>query len=132
MTEWRRGPAERSQQESGDVVNELRFTNYDLRITNTNEFIDFINAHRQEDYSHYQAGGRSEEIAVTPRLEAETPEGEGALGWQSPNIQFIHYPWWQMPFRASVTGSKEAVGVETCRRVRENGFRSGNPRQSPE
>lgn len=104
-------PAERSQLIQGDVVNELRFTNYDLRITSTSEFIDFINAHRGEEITlNIKRGQENKEIVITPRIESETPAGEGALGVAISNIQFIHYPWWQMPFRASVTGFKEALG----------------------
>ena len=104
-------PAERAQLKPNDIVRELRFTNYDLRITKTNDFIESINQYRgKEVILIIERGKEKKEIAVTPRLESETPEGEGALGVAISNIQFIHYPWWQMPFRASVTGSKEALG----------------------
>ena len=117
-------PAERAQLKPNDIVRELRFTNYlpadatrqalqagDLRITSTSEFIDFINAHRGEEITlNIKRGQENKEIVITPRIESETPAGEGALGVAISNIQFIHYPWWQMPFRASVTGSKEALG----------------------
>lgn len=35
--------------------------------------------------------------------------GRGALGVMASNIEMIHFPWWQMPFRGAYFGMKEAV-----------------------
>ena len=103
-------PAEKAQLKQNDVVSQLRIANYESRITSTNDFIDLVNAHRGEEITlNIKRGPEDKEIAITPRTESETPAGEGALGVAISNIQFIHYPWWQMPFRASVTGFKEAL-----------------------
>jgi regulator of sigma E protease len=103
-------PAELAQLRQNDVVNGLRVAGNELPVARTNEFIDFINAHRGEEITlNIKRGQENKEIAITPRVESETPAGEGALGVAISNIQFIHYPWWQMPFRASVTGFKEAL-----------------------
>ena len=105
-------PAEKAQLEAGDVVLELqvdRLSGY--QVTRVKEFVDFINEHRgQEAILIIKRGNENKEISITPRIESETPAGEGALGVAISNIQFIHYPWWQMPFKASVTGFKEALG----------------------
>lgn len=105
-------PAETAGIEAGDVVRELqveRLKGY--QITSTEEFVKFINAHRGEEVTVVLKRGEEEKnIAVTPRTEAETPKDDGALGVAISNIEFVHYPWWQMPFRASVLGTEEAVG----------------------
>ena len=49
-------------------------------------------------------------VRVTPRPADQTPEGEGALGIALTNVEFVHYPWWKMPFMAAITGIKEALG----------------------
>jgi len=38
------------------------------------------------------------------------PEGEGSLGVIISDIQIKKYPFWQMPFRGTVEGFKEAIG----------------------
>lgn len=123
-------PAEKAGIKPGDIVNDLRFTIYDpstdseqvLRITSTNEFVEFINTHRgKEIMLVLKREGKVLEISVTPRLESETPKDEGALGVAVSNIEFVHYPWWQMPVRASWLGVGEAVGwgIQTIRGVSE-------------
>ena len=103
-------PAELAQLKQNDVVDGLRVAGNELRVAETNEFIESINSHRGEEITLIVKREKEiKEIAITPRTESETPEGEGALGVAISNIQFIHYPWWQMPFRASVTGFKEAL-----------------------
>lgn len=43
---------------------------------------------------------------ITPR--ESPPEGEGSLGVIISNIVMRHYPFWQMPFRGTIEGFKEA------------------------
>ncbi len=103
-------PAERAQIEPNDVVRSFSIQNSEFRINDTKKFIELINQHRGEEVTFIvKRGSGDKEISITPRIESETPAGEGALGVAISNIQFIHYPWWQMPFRASVTGLKEAL-----------------------
>ena len=54
-----------------------------------------------------EKNGDEKEVKVTPR--ESPPEGEGALGIGLSSIELIKYPWWQMPFRGMVEGTKEAV-----------------------
>lgn len=75
------------------------------------EFIELVNQNRgQEIYFSLTRSGSELEVSVVPRPADQTPEGEGALGVAISNLEFIHYPWWKMPFLAAVTGIKEALG----------------------
>ena len=108
-------PAEQAQLRTGDVVKELqanRLSGY--QVTETKEFVEFINNHRGEEITLViKRGDEEKEVAVTPRIETETPEGEGALGVAVSSVIFVRYPWWQMPFRASWVGLKEALAWGT-------------------
>lgn len=104
-------PAERVGLKSGDVVRQFRTPYSVLHILDTEQFVDLINAHRGEKIVlAVEREGKQLDIAAVPRLGPETPEGEGALGVAISNVRFLRYPWWQMPVRAAVTGTKEAVG----------------------
>lgn len=103
-------PAERAQLKQNDVVQGFKIQDSRFMIDDTKQFIELINQHRGEEATlTIKRDNELKEVTITPRQESETPEGEGALGVAISNIQFIHYPWWQMPFRASVIGLKEAV-----------------------
>ncbi len=54
----------------------------------------------------YTCNGSDLVLTVTPR--ANPPAGEGPLGVAVSDVQLVHYPWWQMPFRGAVQGFKEA------------------------
>ena len=68
-------------------------------------FIDYVNQRRGESIN-LEVAGRP--VTVTPRLAADTPEGEGALGVGITNIDFVQYPLWQRPWRGMWLGVKEA------------------------
>lgn len=48
---------------------------------------------------------------LTPR--ENPPENEGPLGVIISDVQMVHYPFWQMPFRGGIEGFKEAFGWTT-------------------
>lgn len=75
-------------------------------FSGTQAFIDFINNNRGKTVT-LKLDGR--ELTVTPRLESETPSGQGALGVGITNIDYVHYPFWQQPFRGMWLGLKEAL-----------------------
>jgi len=103
-------PAERAQLKSNDVVQGFKIQDSRFKINDTKQFIELVNQHRGEEVRLVvKRGNEDKEVSITPRIESETPAGEGALGVAISNIQFIHYPWWQMPFRASVIGFQEAL-----------------------
>ena len=72
----------------------------------TEEFVEYVNSHRGEEMVLLL--GEEEKIKVRPRLEEETPEGQGALGIMITSVDLIQYPLWQRPFRGAVVGVKEA------------------------
>lgn len=74
-------------------------------FNDSQEFIDFINRRRGEELVLVVSG---REVAVTPRMESDTPEGQGALGVGITNIDLVLYPVWQRPGRGMVLGVKEA------------------------
>lgn len=74
----------------------------------TEEFVDFVKARRGQTVVLKLIDGK--EIAVVPRLEEDTPEGEGALGVLISSVDLVQYPLWQRPFRGAVVGVKEAWG----------------------
>ena len=96
-------PADQAQLRPGEIVQEFN---------DTKEFIDMVNANRGEQITLVlkQQNGEIREVSLTPRLEKDTPAEEGALGVAISNVEFVHYPWWKMPFMAAITGIKEALG----------------------
>jgi regulator of sigma E protease len=71
------------------------------------DFVEYVNQHRGEEIRLKLEDGQ--EIGVVPRLEAETPEGQGALGVGITNVDAVLYPYWQRPFRGVWVGLKEAM-----------------------
>ncbi|KKU06593.1 MAG: Peptidase M50 [Candidatus Magasanikbacteria bacterium GW2011_GWA2_45_39] len=104
-------PADQAQLHSGEAVLELKVKSEKLKVKDTNEFVKLVNENRgQEITLVVSKDGTTREAVLVPRLESQTPENEGALGVAISNLEFVRYPWWQMPFRATVTGAKEALG----------------------
>lgn len=104
-------PAEKVGLEAGDIVRTFRVADNELRIADTTEFVDTINDHRGEEITlAIEREGARHEIRAIPRLVSDTPEGEGALGVAISNVKFLRYPWWQMPVRSAIVGTKEAFG----------------------
>lgn len=76
----------------------------------TQAFIRFIEDHLGESVNLTVVdSGESRIVALTPRIKAETPEGQGALGVGITNIDLVQYPLWQRPARGAWYGLKEAV-----------------------
>lgn len=106
-------PAEQVGLEAGDIVRTFRIADRELRIADTTQFVNLINDHRGKEVTltiEREREGKQLEMIVAPRLASDTPEGEGALGVAISNVKFLRYPWWQMPVRSAITGTKEAFG----------------------
>ena len=115
-------PADQAQLHPGEIILELKVKSEKFppkadppmaeKVTDTKQFIETVNQNRGELMSLVlkQPTGETREVSLVPRPESDTPEGEGALGVAISNVEFVRYPWWQMPFRAAVTGIKEAIG----------------------
>ena len=70
-------------------------------------FVEFVNQRKGEELLFTLDGG--DEKRVTPRLDEEIPEGQGALGVAITNVDFVLYPVWQRPFRGMWVGVVEAL-----------------------
>lgn len=115
-------PAAEAGLQAGDVLLELRVVpiglriplggkNGKLKITDTEGFVEMVNENRGQEVTLVvkSQDRQIRDITIVPRTEEKTPEGEGALGIAISNLEMVHYPAWQMPFRASVVGLEEAV-----------------------
>ena len=73
----------------------------------TEEFVSMVNENKGKEVTlNLIKNGQEKKVVVIPR--EKPPVGEGALGVSLSNIEMIHFPWWQMPFRGAVTGLQEA------------------------
>jgi len=86
----------------------IRSNDIIVGFSSTQEFVEFVNQNRGQEITVPLE--RLGPVRVTPRPADQTPEGEGALGIALTNVEFVHYPWWKMPFMAAITGIKEALG----------------------
>ena len=79
-------------------------------FSGTQNFIDFINAHRGREINlTIQTAYTGKSVRVVPRTVEQTPAGEGALGVGFTDTDMVQYPLWQRPFRGAWVGLKEAL-----------------------
>lgn len=82
----------------GDVV---------IGFVTTEELIKLIGEHKGEEVRLMLEGADGErEVKVIPRV--NPPEGEGSLGVLLSDTELVKLPWWQMPIKGVVVGTKEA------------------------
>ena len=93
-----KSPAEKAGLKSDDKI---------LGFAGTQEFIDYINAHRGQEVKLQLKDGLA--MTVVPRLAQDTPEGQGALGVGITDTETVFYPLWQRPFRGMWLGLQEAL-----------------------
>lgn len=75
--------------------------------SNTEDFIKFINEYKGKEVVLVLEGELGErEVRVVPR--ENPPEGEGSLGVVLSDTELVKLPWWQMPVKGVVVGTKEA------------------------
>ena len=70
-------------------------------------FIDYVNQYKGKEVVFYLSDGSQR--VVMPRIDNDIPEGEGALGVSITNMDYVVYPYWQMPFRGMMVGLNEAT-----------------------
>lgn len=75
----------------------------------TDKLVSFINENKGKEIALtiINKEGMEREVKVTPR--ENPPPGEGSLGVVLTSVEFLKFPWWQMPFRGVVVGLKEAM-----------------------
>ncbi len=71
------------------------------------DFVDYVKDHRGEEVKLLFQ--EKDSLVVIPRLEEDTPEGQGSLGVGITSMDLVQYPLWQRPFRGMVVGIKEAL-----------------------
>ncbi len=99
-------PAAEAGLKEGDIVLEIN----NETLVDVNHFINLIDQQKGQQLSLLVE--RTEEgqliLWVTPRN--NPPEGEGPLGVLVSEIEIKKFPFWQMPWRGTVEGFKEAFG----------------------
>jgi regulator of sigma E protease len=96
-------PAEEAGIKVGDVIKELRTTNYELGVTKVKEIQEFTSLHLGEEITlTIERGKEIFDATLTPRI--SPPEGEGAMGVGLVRTTLISYPWYLAPVK----------GIEVC------------------
>ncbi|MBI1872080.1 site-2 protease family protein, partial [Candidatus Collierbacteria bacterium] len=90
-------------------ISDFRFQISDFKIKETDQLVKLINENKGKEVTLtiIDKEGKEREVKVVPR--EKPPEGEGSLGVVLTSVEFLKFPWWQMPFRGVVVGLKEAI-----------------------
>ena len=96
-------PAKEAGLKEGDWVSKID----GQVVVNIDDFIREVDQKRGQDIEVLVKRGE-QELAFFLPVRENPPEGEGPLGVIISNIEMVHYPFWQMPFRGGVEGVKEA------------------------
>ncbi len=80
-----------------EAVNENRGETLDLIVTANCDGVEC-----PQEFETYQVYARTEE---------ETPQGQGSIGVGFDEMVYQFYPWYEMPFRGTWYGMKQAVGL---------------------
>lgn len=90
----------------------------DMTVTPTTvDVIDFVNQHRGQQVTLVTSGTCENTVCqeivqsylVYLRTVEETPTNEGALGLAFDPVIFVHYPWWEMPWRSTTYGLSQSL-----------------------
>lgn len=114
-------PAEKAGvQTNTSIIGFKRDSQEEATVTqNVSDVITFVQANRGKEVLLLTTGqctGREcqdslAEYPVYLRTVEETPENEGSLGIGFESVVFIHYPWWEMPFKSTVYGLQESLNL---------------------
>jgi len=73
----------------------------------TDDLISLINEYKGKEITLvFESEEGEHEVKVVPR--ENPPEGEGSLGVLLSDTELVKLPWWQMPVKGVVVGTKEA------------------------
>lgn len=105
-----KSPAEKSGIKIGDVIQELRIKNKELRIKNVDEFQKIISQNKgQEVILTFKRGSESLSFPLVPR--ENPPAGEGAIGIGLANIALVSYPWYEAIIKGITTSFNLFVNI---------------------
>ena len=97
------GVSESSPAAMAEIVEGNIFKGYD----NTEDLIKYIGENKGKEIDFVlEMDGKDREVKVVPR--ENPPEGEGSLGVLLSDMELVKFPWWQMPFKGIVVGTREA------------------------
>ena len=93
----------------GDVLLWGEIEGERVEFKESGDVINLVDGHKEEGilFGVEKEGGEVVEFEMVAR--ESPPEGEGSLGVILSMVEMVKYPWWQMPFRGIVIGTKEAV-----------------------
>ena len=100
-------------------IKEVKVGGQTFTITNPEDVIKLVKQHQGQDVALTLVGpcqglsckNQTKEVQVYIRQPDETPEGQGAIGLVFEPVIYVHYPFWQMPFRGMWVGTKQAFAL---------------------
>ncbi len=113
-------PAAQAQLPTNVDIKGIRVNDKFTYTASVEEVIAAIDAHQGEHVVLITSGAceevkcdsRLQEFEVYLRSKAETPANQGALGIRfQPVIEHVFYPWYEMPIRGAIYGTKQAIGL---------------------
>ena len=105
-------PAQASGIQVGEEIRALVSGDQRVIVPNSEYFIQQVSQHRGEDLTLVVAReGQEREVTLRARSVEETPEGQGALGVGLSDMEFVFYPWYEMPWRGMVAGLQDALAL---------------------
>ncbi|HSW90325.1 MAG TPA: M50 family metallopeptidase [Patescibacteria group bacterium] len=99
-------PAETAGLKVGDTFNAVGST----PVTSIDQFKNIITANQGNNVDIFVLrDGKTEKVTAHIRTEKDRPSDQGLLGVAFPEPTVKFYPWYEMPFRAGYTGTKQAL-----------------------
>lgn len=97
-------------QKAGLLVGDEVFALNGLEVKSVDELIAKIQEHRGQTVTlKIQRGGQQLQPQTYLRTPEETPSEQGSLGVRLMDLEFKHYPVWEMPVRGMVQGIKDSI-----------------------
>ncbi|MEA2056368.1 MAG: M50 family metallopeptidase [Patescibacteria group bacterium] len=96
---------------------EIRSPQQSYQIDSVEQIQEVVKKHRGEELTAIATGvcdqlvcpTETKEYQIYARTEEETPPDQGSLGIIFTNSVLKFYPWYQMPFRGMIYGTKQAI-----------------------
>lgn len=104
-------PAAEAGLEKGDRLEGIVVQGESVGFENPDKFVRLVGGHQGEEVELSVLRGEEKfDVFVYVRKPEEVPADQGALGIliSAVDVEFVHYPIWQMPFRGAWTGTLAA------------------------